>query len=460
MDPLSHSLTPGDMQPPHMTRDQITLIADFGNTLEFCKIGLASSPYLSLPYNVDVLFGNAMARDFLTKQLYLATGKNVEVSISEDRLRTIVQFATDKVSSHYSLSPTVNASPATFTSRDAQQPLSANSPSSTSKDPEQPTSAARTASVLQKNPPRPMNCWLLFRDEKHKQLKQQHPHLTVQQISTICSMDWKKLTVAEKNIWKERASDAKTQHERMFPGYKYAPRKPGQKKKRQSRKVAHAARSTALLSESSTSGSGTNPTTTLPESNTSSYGTSSTTALSNFNSSSYGTNPSTMLPQFNASSYGTNPIAMLPHSNISDYSQTPTAMIPQFNIPGYATSSNVMLPDVNTSGYATDSNTTPETSDAFMRRITEGLAENLIMAGIPFPDTSSRVTCKFARTKPLVTRIFPRMKPLDTPHSTMRPVPLATLTSTVSATSMSPFEMEQMEMPLCLPCRSSSRYRL
>lgn len=374
MDPLSHSFTPGDMQPPQMTRDQMTLIADFGNTLEFCKIGLASSPYLSLPYNVDVLFGNAMARDFLTKQLYLATGKNVEVSISDDRLRTIIQFATDKVTSHYSLSPSVNASPATFTSRDAQQPLSAISPSSTSKGPEQPTSAARTASVSQKNPPRPMNCWLLFRDEKHKQLKQQHPHLTVQQISTICSMDWKKLTAAEKNIWKARAGEAKTLHELMFPGYKYAPRKPGQKKKRQSRKAANAARSAALLSKSSTSGSGTNPTTTLPESNTSSYGTSPTTALSNFNTSSYGTNPIAMLPQF----------------NISDYSQTPTAMIPHFNIPGYATNSNVMIPDVNNSGYATDSNTTPETSDAFMRRITEGLAENLILSGIPFPDTSSR----------------------------------------------------------------------
>lgn len=45
-------------------------------------------------------------------------------------------------------------------------------------------SAERPAGVLigQKKPPRPMNCWMLFRDDRHKKLKAENPDLTVQQI--------------------------------------------------------------------------------------------------------------------------------------------------------------------------------------------------------------------------------------------------------------------------------------
>lgn len=33
-----------------------------------------------------------------------------------------------------------------------------------------------------KKAPRPMNCWIIFRDSMHKKLKIEHPHLTVQEI--------------------------------------------------------------------------------------------------------------------------------------------------------------------------------------------------------------------------------------------------------------------------------------
>lgn len=41
-----------------------------------------------------------------------------------------------------------------------------------------------------KKAPRPMNCWIIFRDAMHKQLKAESPHLTVQQIckSSICAL--------------------------------------------------------------------------------------------------------------------------------------------------------------------------------------------------------------------------------------------------------------------------------
>jgi hypothetical protein len=59
--------------------------------------------------------------------------------------------------------------------------------------------------------------------------------------ATLCSEDWKNLSAADKGEWRARAKDAKEEHQRMYPDYKYTPRKPGQKKKRQSRKVAQAA---------------------------------------------------------------------------------------------------------------------------------------------------------------------------------------------------------------------------
>lgn len=44
-----------------------------------------------------------------------------------------------------------------------------------------PTSAALDVSG-RKNPPRPMNCWMIYRDEQHKFLKAGNPELSVQDI--------------------------------------------------------------------------------------------------------------------------------------------------------------------------------------------------------------------------------------------------------------------------------------
>jgi hypothetical protein len=39
-----------------------------------------------------------------------------------------------------------------------------------------------TAAIVTKKAPRPMNCWIIFRDAMHKQLKFDHPELSVQEI--------------------------------------------------------------------------------------------------------------------------------------------------------------------------------------------------------------------------------------------------------------------------------------
>jgi transcription factor SOX7/8/10/18 (SOX group E/F) len=64
-------------------------------------------------------------------------------------------------------------------------------------------------------------------------------------IATHCSKIWKNLTLAQKEPWKAAADAAKAEHQRLHPDYKYSPRKPGQKKKRQSRKAKQAAAAVA-----------------------------------------------------------------------------------------------------------------------------------------------------------------------------------------------------------------------
>ncbi|KAI8937566.1 hypothetical protein NX059_005281 [Plenodomus lindquistii] len=104
-------------------------------------------------------------------------------------------------------------------------------------------SSERAVTVVAKKAPRPMNCWIIFRDAMHKKLKFEQPELTVQQISSRCSDLWRGLSATEKEPWQAAAKSAKEEHLRQHPDYKYSPRKPGEKKKRQSRKAKRAAAS-------------------------------------------------------------------------------------------------------------------------------------------------------------------------------------------------------------------------
>lgn len=51
---------------------------------------------------------------------------------------------------------------------------------------------------------------------------------------------WHGLSPTEKKPWQAAAKSAKEEHLRVHPDYKYSPRKPGEKRKRQSRKTKQA----------------------------------------------------------------------------------------------------------------------------------------------------------------------------------------------------------------------------
>jgi hypothetical protein len=157
-----------DMQYSHLTTVDEATITAFGNNLEYCKDLLASGEPVKFPGNVESRFGSEMAATFFAYQLSFQMGRKVAVYTGSDGLHSLVRFAPeqDLRAPAFPLSP---------------EPLSCTS-TSTEAEVDQPVTASQTASGVRKGPPRPMNCWMLYRDTKHKQLKEQYPHLTVQQI--------------------------------------------------------------------------------------------------------------------------------------------------------------------------------------------------------------------------------------------------------------------------------------
>lgn len=141
------------------------------------------------------------------------------------------------------------------------------SPESAQASPSEHKTGTNAVTAGLKKAPRPMNCWIIFRDAMHKHLKAEFPDLSVQQIckfnplpgswqtctneiiATRCSVIWSNLSNEAKQPWRDAAQSAKEEHSRLHPDYKYSPRKPGQKKKRQSRKLSKriAARAEQVL---------------------------------------------------------------------------------------------------------------------------------------------------------------------------------------------------------------------
>lgn len=81
--------------------------------------------------------------------------------------------------------------------------------------------------------PRPSNCWILYRAHRHKQLKAENPDIPNEEVSRIAGSEWRNSTKAFKDVWRVKAKELKLQHAQDHPDYKYNPRKPGQKKRRQ-----------------------------------------------------------------------------------------------------------------------------------------------------------------------------------------------------------------------------------
>ncbi|KAF2856570.1 hypothetical protein T440DRAFT_383292 [Plenodomus tracheiphilus IPT5] len=194
----------------------------FQDALDTCAGGWhRGEDNVVLKYNLQELFGNLLLQYF-KRSLIERVGGPLAFSFMNvgNRVHTVVNLPKTDIAQAFSAAEATVEVPSVEVA-----PVEASNNSVT---------------VVAKKAPRPMNCWIIFRDAMHKKLKSDYPDLTVQQISTRCSEIWHGLSPAGKKPWQNAAKAAKEEHTRQHPDYKYSPRKPGEKKKRQSRKAKRA----------------------------------------------------------------------------------------------------------------------------------------------------------------------------------------------------------------------------
>ncbi|ORX62395.1 hypothetical protein DM01DRAFT_1370270 [Hesseltinella vesiculosa] len=80
--------------------------------------------------------------------------------------------------------------------------------------------------------PRPMNCFLLYRNAKQKEILSRCPGANHRDISKIIAKWWKEIGPEEKDIYQRLALQAKAEHRRKYPDYKYSPAKAAKKPQR------------------------------------------------------------------------------------------------------------------------------------------------------------------------------------------------------------------------------------
>lgn len=148
-------------QPVPFTATDSDTMAQFHSALDACVCGwLRGDTVVLLQGNIQELFGD-MSMQYFNQKLIQHVGQNVTFTFSPSSNggQTIVQMPENK-----------NAL------------LHLQSPASPPKETAKASSRSRKASPGIKKAPRPMNCWIIFRDAMHKVLKAENPQLTVQEI--------------------------------------------------------------------------------------------------------------------------------------------------------------------------------------------------------------------------------------------------------------------------------------
>jgi hypothetical protein len=83
-----------------------------------------------------------------------------------------------------------------------------------------------------KKPPRPPNAFILYRKDKQKSVQEREIGITNNEVSKVIGDMWKQETKEVKDHYQALAQQSREQHQKEYPGYKYAPRRPGERKRR------------------------------------------------------------------------------------------------------------------------------------------------------------------------------------------------------------------------------------
>ncbi|KKA27293.1 hypothetical protein TD95_003136, partial [Thielaviopsis punctulata] len=105
-------------------------------------------------------------------------------------------------------------------------------PSSSVQDQSKKKPDARNPSATQTKIPRPPNAYILYRKERHHEVKKSYPGIDNNEISCILGKKWREEPENVRMHYKKLAEDYKTQFMKAFPDYQYRPRKAAEKKHR------------------------------------------------------------------------------------------------------------------------------------------------------------------------------------------------------------------------------------
>jgi hypothetical protein len=128
-----------------------------------CSKQLELGQPVELPGCIKTRYGNELVGHYFSSQLRMSVNRPVQVTDDISSGNTLVQLA--PMSEPHCALPT-------HLGTDASTPESG----------KQPIATTHHTIAIRKNPPRPMNCWMLFRDTKHRELKDANPEISVQKI--------------------------------------------------------------------------------------------------------------------------------------------------------------------------------------------------------------------------------------------------------------------------------------
>ncbi|KAK2600970.1 hypothetical protein N8I77_010459 [Diaporthe amygdali] len=83
--------------------------------------------------------------------------------------------------------------------------------------------------------PRPPNPFIIYRSERHQSVKEAHPEAKNNDISKILGRQWQQEPEEVRDAYKKKSEDIKQEFMRVYPDYKYKPRKSSEVKRRNRR---------------------------------------------------------------------------------------------------------------------------------------------------------------------------------------------------------------------------------
>nr|POE98810.1 mating-type m-specific polypeptide mc [Quercus suber] len=98
------------------------------------------------------------------------------------------------------------------------------------------TTLSTTTKAVTSKVPRPPNAFIIYRKEWHSIVAKENRSLHNNDISVMLGRKWHNESEAVKDIYRQKAEDAKRQHAAIHPEYHYQPRKTSEKKRRMTKK--------------------------------------------------------------------------------------------------------------------------------------------------------------------------------------------------------------------------------